>query len=263
MHMAGKIQDAFERIEASEELKASTKAFLHGARQRQGAFERGRFGRPGFGTVLGSVCLALVLLLGAGGYALLGIPVSYVSIDVNPSIELALNRLDRVICASAYNPDGEEVLGMVSVKGMRYIDAIDAVVESDAMQPFLSEDAGLTFTVAAGSGQKAEVLRAGIERSAGCLEHGGASFGADIGILEEAHENGLSVGKYAAYQILIQYGEAVTVQDCHEMTMAEIHGLIECHEHSGTDEGAMEGAGHDGQGAHTHKDGRGHGHGRQ
>lgn len=253
MRTEERIHDAFDRIEASEELKASTKDFLRRARQQDSLRHRRHrrpVWRPGFGVVLGTVCLMLVCLLGTGGYVLAKIPVSYVSIDVNPSIELALNRFDRVIYAAAYNRDGENVLNTLSLNGMRYNDAVDAVMESDAMQPYLSAEAGLTFTVAAGSGRKADALQTEIASSSGCLKYGGTSLSADIGIVEEAHENGLSTGKYAAYQVLRQYDGTVTVQDCHDMTMAEIYGLIQCHK-SGHENDQQE-KGHKGEERHGH-----------
>ncbi|WP_181861874.1 anti-sigma-I factor RsgI family protein [Slackia isoflavoniconvertens] len=37
-------------------------------------------------------------------------PTAYMGIDVNPSIELGVNRFDVVVCAEGLNDDGEAVL---------------------------------------------------------------------------------------------------------------------------------------------------------
>ena len=158
---------------------------------------------------------------------------AYVSIDVNPSLELELNRLDRVISGRAYNEDGERVMESVSVRGMRYEDAIEQIMGSDGMQPYLTQDGALTFTVATDSLPKEERLLEDISRSSGCVEHGGVSVRADMSLVGEAHENGLSLGKYLAYQILLRYEPDLTAQDCHDMSMSQIHGRIEEHEHGG------------------------------
>ena len=181
----------------------------------------------------------LAAFLCVGSYALLWMPVAYVSIDLNPSLELELNRLDRVISVRAYNGDGQEILEGVSVKGMRYGDAIERIVGSEGMQPYLTQDAALTFTVATDSAPREEQMLADIARSSGCVEHGGVSVRADMSMVEEAHGNGLSLGKYLAYQVLLQYEPTVTVEDCHEMSMSQISGRIEEHEH-----GANHGSGH-------------------
>lgn len=236
MHSSNRIHEAFDSVKAGEELKSLTKEYLRTARQREGRQRRrADTGKPVFRRAFAGLCVMLALVLGGGGYFFMGIPVSYVSIDVNPSIELALNRLDRVISAEAYNEDGIIILNTISVGGMYYTEAVEQLVKSEAMQPYLSENAGLTFTVASGSAQKENALLGGIESTSGCREHGGLGYGADIGTVQEAHDNGLSLGKYAAYQVLSQYDGSITADDCHDMTMSEIHGLIEAHEHGGYD----------------------------
>lgn len=232
MRSSNRIRDAFDSVRAEEELKSRTKEYLQEARQQAEKRERHpRAGKASFRLAFGSLCVMLLLFLGIGGYTFLRIPVSYVSIDVNPSIEFVLNRLDRVISAEAYNEDGKMILDNVAVEGLYYTDAVERMMESEAMKPYLSENAGLTFTVAADSGERENALLSGIENTSGCREHGGVGYGADISAVQEAHETGLSLGKYAAYQILSHYDSSVTTEDCHNMTMSEIHGLIEAHEH--------------------------------
>ena len=230
MYPSNRIFDAFDAVKADADLKSLTKEYLKAARRDECSFDKKK-SRPVYRWAFGAVCAMLVLVLGIGGYRFLGMPVSYVSIDVNPSIELVLNRLDRVISAEAYNEDGETILNAVSVRGLHYTEAIDRMVESDVMRPFLGRNGGLTFTVASDSGQRENTLLNGIENTRGCRVHGGVGVGADINMLQEAHENGLSLGKYAAYQILFQYDSTITAEDCHNMTMWEIHRLIEAHGH--------------------------------
>lgn len=224
--MANRIQDAFHTIEANEDLKNSTIQFLLSERQKRTAHTA----RPALYRTIAAACVMLFLVIGISGYQMLQTPVSYVSIDINPSVELALNRFDRVVSATAYNEDGEIILAGLSVKGKKYMEAIDIIIESEAMSVYLTNEAELVFTIAANNDNKKNQLRAGIANCAGCMKHGGQSLGADIGIVTEAHVNGLSMGKYSAYLQLVQYDDTVTVDDCQRMTMSEIHGLINKHE---------------------------------
>ena len=89
------LQRSMSEIKASEELKADTLRFL--ADQSRAERARSRFYMPACAMAV----LCLFLLLGTGGYSLYGRPVSYVSIDVNPSIELGINRWGRVVSANA------------------------------------------------------------------------------------------------------------------------------------------------------------------
>lgn len=221
--LTNKIHDAFDLVEANEELKSSTASFLRKEREKRGGQAR----RPAWRTTFAAVCAMAALLIGVGGYYYTTrTPVSYVSIDVNPSVELALNRFDRVVSAAAYNEDGEIVLDDVDVNGKLYTDAIDAIVESDAMRSYLNTNSALTFTVAAADDDKESAIMTGIENCAGCQEHGGQSYSANMDSITTAHECGLSFGKYAAYLVLSQYDDTVTTEECQNMSMAEIRERI-------------------------------------
>lgn len=248
MELEKKVRDAFGCVKASEGLKESTKSFLREA-------GRNRQAHRGAALRLATVCAALAVFLGIGGFAFLGTPVAYVSIDVNPSLELELNRLDRVIAVRAFNEDGERIAAGISVKGMRCEDALEKILDSREMQPYLTQDAALTFTVATESEPKEAQLLSDIARSRGCTEHGGVSVRADMSLVGEAHENGLSLGKYLAYRLLVQYEPSVTVQDCHDMSMSQLHGMLEEHEH-GTSHGDSQGeheTGHETEHGTEHK----------
>ena len=79
-------------------------------------------------------------------------------------------------------------------------------------------------------------MKAGVEKCSGRIEHKSESVSADIEVVPQAHDHGLSLGKYYAYLQLNQYDESVTVDECKDMSMAEIHGLISEHEHGGEHE---------------------------
>lgn len=234
MSAENKIRTAFDSVKADEGLKEATRSFLQEARRKEEKLRRSMRRR----TAVLAVCAAmLVLTVGFGGYAMLLVPVSYVSIDVNPSIELELNRIDRVLSAKAYNEDGKRVLEGLSVGGKHYTEAIDLLVESREMQPYLEGDAALTFTVASESRQRENALLDGVRSSSGCMNHGGMSMGTELAMVGEAHGCGLSLGKYAAYKLLQQYDSSLTPEDCHDMTMSEIHGLLREHGHDGNGHG--------------------------
>ena len=57
---------------------------------------------------------------------MLNSPVSYISIDVNSYVELALNRFDTVVEASAYNDGGANVIADTDLisKNILWLNAI-------------------------------------------------------------------------------------------------------------------------------------------
>lgn len=243
--MADKIYDAFDRIKASEKVKSSTRQMI----KREA--EKGRRQFSFTGRML-AVCAALFVVLGIGGvYGVNAYPVSYVSIDVNPSIELSLNRWDRVISATAYNEEGMGILDTVSVKGMQFENALETIVGSEAMAQYLSSGADMTIAIATDSQGRETLLSESIDS---CGSHHGYSisrYTTDIEAVSAAHHNGMSIGKYDAYVKLRGYDDTVTVEGCRDMSVSELHDLIHGHEsgdtHHSTDgsDGGNDNGGHD------------------
>lgn len=219
-----KIQKAFNTISAEDRLKQNTMAFLQRERKkREKSFKHAyRY------AVACAVMLAVVF--GMGSYRILNAAVSYISIDINPSVELGLNRFNNVVEAVAYNDDGAELLKNIDLKGKSYTEAIDSLLKSQEFISFLEENNRLDFTVV--SDRQDEIVD-GIQ---GCEEYGrynGHCHGADSNLALQARECGLSVGKYRAYTELVRYDETVTPEDCRNMTMKQIYDKIR--EYSGSD----------------------------
>lgn len=79
------------------------------------------------------MCSALTAMIAiAGGITLWAYktPYSYVSLDVNPSIEYSLNRFDKVISVTAVNDDGQEILNELELDKLENQNIEDAVAET-------------------------------------------------------------------------------------------------------------------------------------
>lgn len=221
--MANRIQDAFDNVKADSRLKDATKQLLLQEREKRKSPWRRSWFRLAFAV------FAAVLLAGAG-YAWVQTPVSYVSIDVNPSIEFALNRFDRVMSVTAYNDEGRDIIEALSLKGKEYTDAVNLLMESDDMKEYLTENAEIVLTVAA-DGSRESRLQSGLKSYTGQKGYQARHIAAAISSVSEAHEHHLSVGKYYAYLELSQYDDTVTIDDCHHMSMSEIYNRIDSHCH--------------------------------
>lgn len=219
--MTNRIQDAFDNIKADPRLKESTKQFLYEKQKKNSSLCY----RPVRRYAVSLLCAIFLLIAGAGGYSWIQRPVAYVSIDVNPSIELALNRFDRVVSVTAYNTEGTEILESLSLKGKRYEEAIHEVVESEGMRAYLQDEAELVLTVAAEESRKRE-LDAGVRRCAGHMGQSCHNAHADMESVSEAHECGLSLGKYNAWLELSKYDSTITAEECADMSMSELRRLI-------------------------------------
>ena len=163
------LQRSLSHVTAREESKERLRENLSA---RQG----GR-SRP-----LAATLACLLLMLGVGFWQLWRTPVSYISIDINPSIELALNRLDRVVAVTAYNEDGAAVAQGLSLENRPYQQAMDALLADEVLQSYLGEGARLYVTVVS---EREDRLRQGIQGCYGYRDHHGQYYQADRACLDE------------------------------------------------------------------------------
>lgn len=253
-----KLQKSMNSIKASNELKAGTLRYLEERREAEKDGERtgnkagNRMGHRMYAPRFALALACLLLLIGTGGYTFYGRPVTYVSIDVNPSIELGINRLGRVVSANAYNEDGQKILEQVKLKNLPYPKAVGLLLDFETAENYLSENSLLVFTVVSENAETVTQKLAGISSPRSALV---LTYVSDKECMEEAHQHAMSFGKYRAYQELSEYDGSVTVEDCHGMTMGELQNRIEgCRRHGGNGSQTQSGDGnsghHGGHGCH-------------
>lgn len=69
-----------------------------------------------------------------------GTAVAMVSLDINPSLQISLDRKGRVLELEALNPDAEQVLSELSLKGEGLNEALDQIIEQSAKLHYLNSD---------------------------------------------------------------------------------------------------------------------------
>lgn len=114
----------------------------------------------------GSVAAAAALLLGFGGNHIYNtaIACSYVSLDINPSIEYTLNRQDRVLDVTAVNEDAQEIVEQLKEQGIKKEPLADAIfMTADLLQEngYITEDETdyILINVSSDSDKKSESLK--------------------------------------------------------------------------------------------------------
>lgn len=213
-----KIHDAIDSIHAEEALKRSTKAFL------KSKIAPKPFHMKRIATVFASLAL---VLLGLGSWNFYMTPVSAISVDVNPSIELGVNRFDRVVSVTGYNDDGAALAASVELKNLSYSDALDTLMSSDEMQPYRENDGLVSITVIGNTEQKSEEMQRQI---AACDFAASPNVEYRRGNREDvkaAHDAGLSFGKYTAFQELQALDPTISTEDIRGLTMRQIRDRIE------------------------------------
>ncbi len=85
-----------------------------------------------------AACLMLVCTT-LFGYHLYNTPVSFVYLDINPSIRLDINRFERIIDVVPLNDDAEALLSSATISKKNTQDCIDDIVSACQEQHYLNE----------------------------------------------------------------------------------------------------------------------------
>ncbi len=90
-------------------------------------------------TTITAIAACLLLAVGIYGYSTEIATAATISLDVNPSIELTVNKNNKVLEATALNAEGIIVLGEMDVKGSDAELAVNAIVGSMVRNGFIND----------------------------------------------------------------------------------------------------------------------------
>jgi hypothetical protein len=238
-----RLKAAFGGIRAEDSLKADTMVFLRNelrarTRAEAGGRAQGRALEVSVGRFAAALAAVAAIALSAlFAYNLYHTPSAYIDVDVNPSVELTLNRFDRVIGVRAYNEDGEDIVSGLSLKHKRYGDALIALIDAISRADRISDGGLVSITLQTNNyGKEAGMLATiQIDVSGYITGHGHRvqvevfPVGEDTQSL--AQENEISPAKYIAIQELMEVDSTATVDGCRGHTISEIRQRTQ--EHSG------------------------------
>ena len=176
-------------------------------------------------------CFAVFVLVMLSGHRLYFTEASLISLDINPSIELSINRFGKVISVMHYNEDAAELINVMSLKGLSYQQAIDILLQSDTFRHLLQSNEYLEFAVYSKDNDMpiirylnecAEFINGiypGIQVNCSIAD-GDAAYA--------AHCHRMSIGKYLAFLELLELEPEAKVEDYTNCGIDELRKQI-CH----------------------------------
>lgn len=151
--MNNHFKSALSQIKAEENLKIKTEKYLRTTlyqekNEKTLSFAKGRgiFMKK---YIIAASLLFLVSVGSVGGYSYYKTPVNYISLDINPSIELGVNAFDKVVSVEGYNDDGKTVLEGQNVINSGVKEAVSTLVQSAADNGFIAADGSTIVAVTA------------------------------------------------------------------------------------------------------------------
>lgn len=174
---------------------------------------------------------ALILSLGGGGFAYAKTtPVAYVSMDINPSVELGVNTFNEVVSAEAYNEDGEKVLEGTNLIKTDVDKAVSTIITNAINDGYVKEDgtSGIEIVTASDKEKVADKLEETVKEVVNkTLEDNevDATVEAERVALQrrdEARKLGITPGKLNLIQKLQELDPAIKVEDYKSSSVKEI-----------------------------------------
>ena len=225
-----RVREAFASVHAPEDLMRRTLRVIEGRRMVEEARIVPMRPSRRAPSLRAKVALAACLLVAAIGAGTLGaafwLPTAYVTLDVNPSLELALNRFDGVVGARGLNDDGAELLEEADVVWMSSEEAVEKIERALAEGGYLEDGPVLTVTVACDDESRYDELES-VSRH--CLESAGGEVSCSHASEEEhhaAHDAGLGVGKWRVWSELVDAGSDLSAEEAAGMSVRELSDLL-------------------------------------
>lgn len=233
----GQFKNYMNKIEADTELKENTKKYVREAlsnRMNQKVREDKRtIFTSSFFTkkILAAACsVAACAFLSISGYAYYITPVNYVSLDINPSVELGVNAFDKVVSAEGINDDGKRLIREQRVTHMSVENAVRALIVEAAGQNYINEDGTTVIAVTAESEKKRDASDLqrdcikGIDSALGSMNINAIIYkgAVNLDIRTEAENLNISPGKLKLIQYLQTLDAGATIDQYRNSSITEI-----------------------------------------
>ena len=192
-------------------------------------------------TTLVAACLAVVLL-GGGGlfYQQANAVASVVSLDVNPSIELKVNRSEKVLVCTPLNEDAKAILADMGngadLKGAKLDVAVNAIVGSLVRNGYLNSiSSAIMISVEDKDTARAEKLQRELTSTVdGILQTSESrasvltqTLTQDAGLAQQARENSISTGKAALVNRVLALNATLKFDALAKLSVEELKDLAE------------------------------------
>ena len=191
-------------------------------------------------TSLIAACLAVMLLGGGLFYQRANAVASVVSLDVNPSIELKVNRSEKVLVCTPLNEDAKAILADMGngadLKGAKLDVAVNAIVGSLVRNGYLNSiSSAIMISVEDKDTARAEKLQRELTSAVGGVLQTSEAKAAiltqtltqDAGLEQQARENSISTGKAALVNRVLALNSTLKFDELAKLSVEELKDLAE------------------------------------
>lgn len=164
-------------------------------------------------------------------------PTAYVvAIDINPSVEVQVNKDLYAIGLTALNQDGEKIIKAIEYRGKGLDETIDSIISQSIIYDFLGKNStGLIATsiipINMNENIDKDKIKSTIDKSlAKNKVHAEVQVSVDKKeTMEAAHALGLTVNKYKLYKSLLEDGLSISAEEAKKYSVNDLLKLVNTH----------------------------------
>ncbi|KMT21823.1 anti-sigma-I factor RsgI family protein [Clostridium cylindrosporum] len=173
--MNTRFKSALNQIKAEDALVKKTELYLKDALQKEQNTKTFKFIKwnifPMGKKLVLATCMAILLVCGSSmTYAYYKTPTSYLSIDINPSIELGVNGFGKVVKAKSFNDDGNKILHGLKVTGLNVKKAVNTVLLSAIHNNYIEVNGSTVVSFTSETDNKNTSIKLQAESETGATE---------------------------------------------------------------------------------------------
>lgn len=198
------------------------KAVSHADRQRK----KGLTGRL---LPILMAALLVICTLSYYGYSAANKVSAKVILDVNPSVELQINRAEKVLKATADDADGMAIIAGLDLKGSDIKSALNALIGSMVKQGYLSDlHNSILITVDSKDSQSAMQLSAELSKEVDSLTKGSAAILSQALVRDEmqqqlSEKHNISAGKAQLVQKIAESSPLYDAEDIADLSINDLN----------------------------------------
>lgn len=185
-----------------------------------------------------AVCVAFLVCLSTVWFSSPKVE-SFVSIDVNPSIELLADKNDKVISCHALNDEAAEIIAEMNLEGMNLEDAahdvVDAIIQHGYLSSDIKEENTILISVVSANEEKSEKIQQKVSSNVDVAlktTNTAVRVIQQTDILSEdltnfAHEHQISVGKADFVKKLSEKDKSLNPEELTGLSLNELSSIAE------------------------------------
>ena len=214
-----KIKDALDTINPDSDLIIKTERLLRTSTQKRNV-------QPIRNLATAACFFILIGTMSIAGYGYYNHPVNYIDVDINPSLELAVNAFDRVVDVTFFNGDAEELISENSLTGCKPEEAVSLILQAASDSAYIVEGETSVVSLAAyGSNEdKATAVLQNCAEAAANENENVAVYSTTVtgDLKSEADAACISAGKLYLIKMVQELDTAATVDDFRDDSISSI-----------------------------------------